>query len=58
MDAATRFFRDAVQVGGLAVDRGLIELEVAGVQDGTVRGVDRDGHPVGDRVGEDAVEVR
>src|SRR6266699_6269046 len=50
MDAATRFFRDAVQVGGLAVDRGLIELEVAGVQYGTVRRVDRDGHPVGDRM--------
>ena len=50
MDAATRFFCDAVQVGGLAVDRGLVELEVAGVQEGTVRRVDREGHPVGDRM--------
>ena len=50
MDAATGLFRDAVQIRGLAVDRCLVEFEVAGVQHRTVRGVDRDRHAVGDRM--------
>ena len=33
-----------------AVDRRGVELEVPGVQQRTMRRVDRDGHPVGDRV--------
>jgi hypothetical protein len=39
-----------VEVGQLAVDRGVIELEVAGVDDDSDRCPDRDAHRVGDRM--------
>ena len=38
------------EVGQLAVDRGVVELEVAGVDDGPDRGLERDAHRVGDRM--------
>ena len=38
------------EVGQLAVDRGVVELEVAGVDDRPDRGLERDAHRVGDRV--------
>ena len=43
---------DAGQVGEAAVDRGEVELEVAGVQDHALRGVERGGEAVGHRVGD------
>ena len=41
---------EAAQVGDPAVERELVHLEVAGVQDQAGRGADRDGEAVGDRV--------
>jgi hypothetical protein len=43
---------DVRQVRRLAVDRGLVELEVPRVQDRPVRGVEGGREPVGDRVGD------
>ena len=54
--AGAGFLGEAVQIGGPPVDRGRIQLEVTGVQQGAVRRVDRDGHPVRDRV-RDVVEA-
>ena len=42
--------REDVEVAQLAVDRGVVELEVAGVDDGPDRGPERDAHRVRDRV--------
>ena len=40
------------EVGQPAVDRGEVELEVAGVEDRALRGVERGGEAVGHRVGD------
>ena len=40
------------EVGEAAVDRGEVELPVAGVQDHALRGVERGGEAVGHRVGD------
>ena len=45
-----RLLGQAVEVGRPAVERRLVDLEVAGVQDPAERGVDHDGHAVRDRV--------
>ena len=45
-----RLLGEAVQVGRPPVERRLVDLEVARVQDRAERRVDRDRHPVGDRV--------
>ena len=42
--------RDARQVGGPAVGRRLVELDVTGMQHGARTGVDRDGQTAGNRV--------
>ncbi len=43
---------DAGQVGGPPVDRGQVDLEVARMQDDSLRRVKGGGEPVGDRVGD------
>jgi hypothetical protein len=43
---------DAAQVGQSTVDRREVDLEVAGVQDRALRGVERRGEPLGHRVGD------
>jgi hypothetical protein len=50
VDALVTEAGEVRQVGGHAVDRGLVELEVAGVHDDPVRGPEREGAAVGDRV--------
>ena len=50
VDALATEPRPAAEVGDPAVERQLVHLEVAGVQDGAGRGADRDGERVGDRV--------
>ena len=50
VDAAVTEAREAGQVGEPAVERGLVHLEVAGVQHRVVADLDRDGERVRDRV--------
>ena len=50
VDAGVAEPRHARQVGGPAVERQLVELDVAGVQDSACAGVDRDGQAAGNRV--------
>ena len=50
VDALAAEPRPAAEVGDPAVERDLVHLEVAGVQDGAGRGADRDAERVGDRV--------
>jgi hypothetical protein len=50
VDALVAEPREVGEVGRPPVDRGLVELEVAGVDDHPVRGAEGVGDPVGDRV--------